>query len=130
MVLSLLSELYKPSQVDGQVDQLNEGSQHYDNSGDFTEDLFKAGSLIADLKKLSAMPRWVEWMKSTDANFGTNVVSMNADMVSALRELDKAYRVLEDALHHADDPEHEFGDDDEPSASDVPADQQDDDEPR
>lgn len=87
---------------------LNEGlrgpiseSKDYDDSGDFTDELHRVDSNIAELKNITSQPRWTNWMQVTDDNYNTSCVALNDAFVKKLRELDKALGDLEDDLNSA-----------------------------
>jgi len=81
-------------------EQLTE-AKDYEDSGDFTDELFTVGDHIAKMKQTTRQPRWTNWMKVTDDNFSTSCDALNKDFTEALKVLDKAFDALEDELHTA-----------------------------
>lgn len=76
-------------------------AKDYDDSGDFTDDLFSVSDHINKVKQSIRQPRWSNWMQVTDDNFGTSCVALNADVVAKVKELDTAFDALENELHSA-----------------------------
>jgi len=76
-------------------------AKDYDDSGDFTDDLFSVSDHINKVKQSIRQPRWSNWMQVTDDNFGTSCVALNKDVVEKVKELDTAFDALENELHSA-----------------------------
>ncbi len=94
-----------------EADAVKEGTQvtnkalteakNYEDSGDFTDDLFDVGDHINKVKQSIRQPRWSNWMQVTDDNYGTSCAALNKDLVEKVMELDTAFTALEHELHSA-----------------------------
>jgi hypothetical protein len=80
--------------------RINE-AKDYDDSGDFTDELFVVSDHINKVKQIARQPRWNNWMQVTDDNFSTSCVALNNDFIEKLKELDTAFDALENELHSA-----------------------------
>lgn len=81
---------------------LSEATGNYDGSVDFTAELNKLEARVVDVKTIVKNPRWIQYLKATDNNFGTNCEGIGKDVISSLNELDASLSELEDELDRAE----------------------------
>lgn len=90
----------------GEAEDLKEGliveGKDYEDSGDFTDELFTVADHINKMKQIVRQPRWMNWMRVTDDNFGTSAAALNQDFTAKLKEVDTAFTALENELHSAE----------------------------
>lgn len=73
----------------------------YDDSADFTNDMFEVRELFNKIEKIVHSDKWEKWMKITDQNFGTDCKSVNDGFVADLRTATAAYDDLLEELDKA-----------------------------
>lgn len=84
-------------------------SNHYLDSGEFTDDFYKVVDHVKGIKEIIGSPKWNAWLKDIDNNysmkghqpFEVNSVKVNAKVVSEFNKLDAALDKLEKELDKA-----------------------------
>jgi hypothetical protein len=67
----------------------------YEDSGEFTDELYSIHAQVKEMKKVFASPRWNAWMKITDENFSVKCVDKNQKMVAEFKKFEAALDKLE-----------------------------------
>lgn len=78
-------------------------AKDYSDSGDFTDEFY--GDLHGAVRKVEHIvkaPRWMNYMKMTDVNFGTNTVPAAKALIEALGDLKLALRQIDAEFDKAD----------------------------
>jgi hypothetical protein len=85
----LVSQVHE-AQGSGSGSVLLEAKGDYSDSGEFTDEFFGLFDHLNKMKAVIKAPRWLEYMKMTDTNFGTSTVESALSTISALNSLDAA----------------------------------------
>lgn len=78
------------SQLDEEL--ITEGKE-FEDSAEFTDEFYGIHQDVMKLKGKMKAPRWMSWMKSTDANFSTECVE---PAKNAIRTVDELSRLLDE----------------------------------
>jgi hypothetical protein len=95
MEAELLVSQVQEGQGSGSGSVLLEAKSDYGTSGEFTDEFFGLFDHVNKLKAVIKAPRWMEYMKTTDTNFGTDTAEPAASAISALNSLDAALRDID-----------------------------------
>lgn len=92
-------------------------AQHYEDSGEFTNEFYDIFHQVNKMKKIMKHPKWLEYMKATDRNFSTSTVSAARQALNAVTDLETALIEIDREFDRAngDDDSNAF---DNPSVED------------
>lgn len=96
-----LSNLKEMTRIKEARQRLTEASSSYDDSSEFTDEFYTMAQDISKMKKQMKNARWMDWMKSTDSNFGTSTVSVAQKAIDAINALDRAFADLDEQFDEA-----------------------------
>ena len=65
-------------------------AKQYSDSGEFTDEFYDVFAQVNKIKKIMKHPKWLEYMKASDRNLGTNVEGAAKDAVRAITDLENA----------------------------------------
>lgn len=93
------------SMIEANHQRLTEG-KNYDDSAEFTDEFYGIVQKVNDIKRVVKAPRFMNWMKATDHNFGTggeeSCVTLGGAVIESTNDLAAKLGALEDKLHAAE----------------------------
>ena len=76
-------------------------AKEYSDSSDFTDEFYGIVQQVAKMKQAIKNPRWMNWMKITDTNFGTDTQTSASSAITAINSLDAQLSDLDNELDKA-----------------------------
>lgn len=78
-----------------------EGSADYSDSSEFTDEFYGMLEKIAQFKGKMKNPRWINWMRDTDSNFGTETEQPALGAIDAINTLHTQFQDIDSELDKA-----------------------------
>lgn len=75
--------------------------KEYADSAEFTDEFYGMMQTVAKLKQIVKNPRWLNWLKTTDTNFATDVVEPGKQFIGAINDADSALRAIDEEFDKA-----------------------------
>ena len=76
-------------------------AKEYSDSSDFTDEFYGIVQQVAKMKQAMKNQRWMNWMKITDDNFGTDTQTPARSAITAINSLDAQLSDIDDELDKA-----------------------------
>ena len=76
-------------------------AKEYSDSSAFSDELFDLKKQVAGIQGVMKNPRWMNWMKITDTNFGTDTQTPASSAITAINSLDAQLSDLDNELDKA-----------------------------
>lgn len=76
-------------------------AKEYSDSSDFTDEFYGIVGQVAKMKQAMKNQRWMNWMKTTDNNFGTDTQTPARSAITAVNSLDAQLSDIDDELDKA-----------------------------
>lgn len=123
MSLKYLKELSALVEVTGSGPGFFSEAKQYSDSGEFTDEFYQLFEQVTKMKKIMKHPKWIEYMKATDRNYGTNTEGAAREAIGHIASLEDALHTIDREFDQVDNTGSKHVQDGEPDGIDTDGDE-------